>query len=178
MSNKQCEQPAAPEEEILELLEEEAVALDPVVAELKQCKEQLLRLAAEYDNYRKRSQREREESHQLARADALKAFLPVLDNFERAIRMSASEGGIADEPAAGEYRKGVEMIYAQLLDVMAAQGAQAFGEAGESFDPAFHNAVMHAEDEALGENIVAEVFQKGWRMGGRVLRVAAVKVAN
>ncbi|MDR3313820.1 MAG: nucleotide exchange factor GrpE [Oscillospiraceae bacterium] len=178
MAKKQPETAPPPESEQEQA---EAEVLDPVVAELEamegelaQSREQLLRLAAEYDNYRKRSQREREESYQIAKADALKPFLPVLDNFERACVLPAA----AAEQDFAEFRKGVDMIYSQLAGVFAALGAEAFGEAGDDFDPALHMAVLHGEDENFGKNAVADVFQKGWRLGERVLRVATVKAVN
>ena len=154
------------EEEIAQL---EELALDPVVEELKSVKDQLLRLAAEFDNFKKRSQREREEVFLNAKASVLKAFLPVLDNFERAV---------AADAAGEDYRKGVEMIYAQFSGAFAAEGAQSYGEAGEAFDPTIHNAVTHTENPDLGENVIAEVYTKGCRLKDRIIREAVVGVAN
>ncbi|MDR1927875.1 MAG: nucleotide exchange factor GrpE [Oscillospiraceae bacterium] len=148
----------------------EELTLDPVTAELAQTKEQLLCLAAEYDNFRKRSQREREEAFAFAKAEVLKAFLPVLDNFERA--SGAAETSLED------YRRGVAMILEQLGAVIAKQGAEGFGAAGEPFDPALHNAVMHVENPALGASCIAEVLSRGYRLGNRVIREATVVVAN
>jgi len=158
--------PDLPEEETAQ---EGEVILDPVVEELKSAKDQLLRLAAEFDNFKKRSQREKEEIYLNAKAAVLKAFLPVLDNFERA----------AAADAAGEdYRKGVEMILAQFAGVFAAEGAETYGEAGEAFDPTIHNAVMHTENPELGENVIAEVYTRGCRLKDRIIREAVVGVAN
>ena len=128
-----------------------------------------LRLAAEYDNFRKRSQREKDGIYADARAATVEKFLPVYDNLERALSQQT-----ADEA----FKKGVEMTMNQLTNVFEALGVKAFGTAGEAFDPALHNAVMHCEDEALGENVIAEVFQKGFTLGDKVVRFAMVKVAN
>lgn len=131
--------------------------------------DQYLRLAAEYDNFRKRSQREKDMLYQDAVADTAKKFLPVYDNLLRAMKQET-----ADEA----YKKGVEMTFNELVKVMETLGIQAFGAEGESFDPERHNAVMHMEDESLGENVIAEVFQTGFLMGEKVIRFAMVKVAN
>ena len=145
-------------------------------SEAEQLKEQLakehdqyLRLAAEYDNFRKRSQREKDGIYQDAMADTAKRFLPVYDNLERALK---------NETADEAYKKGVEMTMNELVKILAALGIEAFGAAGEPFDPARQNAVMHVEDEALGENVIAEVFQTGFAMGDKIVRFAMVKVAN
>ena len=128
-----------------------------------------LRLAAEYDNFRKRSQREKDGIYADARAATVEKFLPVYDNLERALSQQT-----ADEA----FKKGVEMTMNQLVSVFDTLGVKPFGAAGEAFDPALHNAVMHCEDEALGENVIAEVFQKGFLLGEKVVRFAMVKVAN
>ena len=128
-----------------------------------------LRLAAEYDNFRKRSQREKDGIYADARAATVEKFLPVYDNLERALSQQT-----ADEA----FKKGVEMTMNQLVSVFDTLGVKPFGAAGEAFDPALHNAVMHCEDEALGENVIAEVFQKGFTLGDKVVRFAMVKVAN
>ncbi len=131
--------------------------------------EQYLRLAAEYDNFRKRSQREKDGIYQDAVADTAKKFLPVYDNLERAL---------SNETADEAYKKGVEMIMAELQKIMSGLGIAAFGEVGEEFDPQKHNAVMHIEDESLGENTLAQVFQKGFMLKEKVIRFAMVQVAN
>ncbi len=128
-----------------------------------------LRLAAEYDNFRKRSQREKDGIYADARAATVEKFLPVYDNLERALSQQTTDEA---------FKKGVEMTMNQLTNVFEALGVKAFGTAGETFDPALHNAVMHCEDEALGENVIAEVFQKGFTLGDKVVRFAMVKVAN
>ena len=131
--------------------------------------EQYLRLAAEYDNFRKRTQREKDGIYQDAVADTAKKFLPVYDNLERALK---------NETADEAYKKGVEMTMNELVKILNGIGITAFGAAGEAFDPQRHNAVMHMEDESLGENVIAEVFQTGFLMGEKVIRFAMVKVAN
>ena len=128
-----------------------------------------LRLAAEYDNFRKRTQKERESLYQDAKADTVGKFLPVYDNLQRAM---------AQETADEAYKQGVAMTMQGFESILEALGVKVFGAAGEPFDPAFHNAVMHVDDEALGENIIAEVFQTGFQMGEKVIRHAMVKVAN
>ena len=131
--------------------------------------EQYLRLAAEYDNFRKRTQREKDGIYQDAVADTAKKFLSVYDNLARALK---------NETADEAYKKGVEMTMNELVKILHGIGITAFGAAGEPFDPQRHNAVMHMEDESLGENVIAEVFQTGFIMGEKVIRFAMVKVAN
>ncbi len=128
-----------------------------------------LRLAAEYDNFRKRSQRERERMYTDVRAETIEKFLPVYDNLARAL-----ESDTTDEA----FRKGVEMTMSQMEKILEGLGVEVFGQKGEAFDPSAHNAIMHLEDETLGENVVAEVLQKGFRIGEKVIRFAMVKVAN
>ena len=128
-----------------------------------------LRLAAEYDNYRKRSQKEKDHIYNDGVADTLVKFLPIYDNLERALQQQT-----ADEA----YKKGVEMIMTAMKETLSKCGVEIFGEAGEAFDPAMHNAVMHVEDESLGENVIESVFQKGFRIGEKVVRFAMVRVAN
>ena len=128
-----------------------------------------LRLLAEYDNYRKRSQREKDALYADIRADTLKKFLPVYDNLVRALNQST-----ADEA----YRKGVEMIMAQFNKTLESLGVEKIESLGKAFDPAIHNAVMHVDDGEKGENEIVEVFQEGFRLGDKVIRFAMVKVAN
>lgn len=136
---------------------------------LTQQEDRFLRLAAEYDNFRRRTQREKESIYADAKADAVKALLPVYDNLERALRAET-----ADEA----YKQGVEMTMTGLRNAFASLGVTEIDAVGQPFDPNVHNAVMHIEDENLGENIVAEVFQAGFMLGDRVIRFAMVKVAN
>ena len=144
--------------------EEEAAVQEQMVP-----REQFLRLAAEYDNYRKRTAKEKESLWTDAKADTVQAFLPVYDNLERALKQDT-----ADEA----YKKGVEMTMTGLLKALEGLGVTQIDAAGQSFDPNIHNAVMHVEDETLGENTVAEVFQSGFLLGEKVIRFAMVKVAN
>ncbi len=137
--------------------------------ELAKEHEQYLRLAAEYDNFRKRSQKEKDSIYLDAKADTIGKFLPVFDNLERA----------AQQPTEDEaYKKGVEMTLAGLREVMQKMGVEEFGQIGDTFDPNRHNAVMHIEKEDLGENVLAQVFQKGFAIGDKVIRFAMVQVAN
>lgn len=152
-----------------EIEQEEEIALDPVVEELKTAKEQLLRLAAEFDNYKKRTARDTEQARQNARADLFAQLLPLMDNFDRA---ACADGNIDD------YKQGVQMIFDQFVAMFAANDVVAFGEAGEEFDPNCHNAVMHVEDENFGTNTIMAVHSKGYRMKDRVIREAMVGVAN
>ena len=131
--------------------------------------DQYLRLAAEFDNFRKRSVKEKDGIYQEAKAETAKKFLPVYDNLERALK---------NETADEAYKKGVEMTMRELVKILEAMDIKPFGMAGEPFDPQRYNAVMHVEDESLGENVIAEVFQTGFVMGERVIRFAMVKVAN
>ena len=128
-----------------------------------------LRVCAEYDNFRRRSQKEKDSLYGDIKADTVKKFLPVYDNLERALRQ-----GTEDEA----YRKGVEMIMAQFESTLEKLGVSAIECLGEKFDPALHNAVMHVDDEEKGENEIVEVFQKGFKLGDKVIRFAMVKVAN
>lgn len=131
--------------------------------------DQYLRLAAEFDNFRKRSVKEKDGIYQEAKAETAKKFLPVYDNLERALK---------NETADEAYKKGVEMTMRELVKILEAMDIKPFGMAGEPFDPQRYNAVMHVEDESLGENVIAEVFQTGFVLGERVIRFAMVKVAN
>ena len=171
--NKQAETPA--EEEILEE-QVEATAEEQTEPEVKEevheqaaADDRYLRLAAEYDNYRKRTAKEKESIWTTAKADTAAAFLPVYDNLERAIKQET-----ADEA----YKKGVEMTMNQLKEVFSKLGIEEIPALGEQFDPNLHNAVMHIDDENLGENVVAQVFQAGFRCGEKVIRFAMVQVAN
>ena len=128
-----------------------------------------LRLAADYDNYRKRTAKEKDAAYGNGKADAIEKLLPVYDNLERALQQET-----ADEA----YKKGVEMTMTQLVSILEILGVEIFGNVGDTFDPALHNAVMHTEDENLGENTISLVFQKGFKMGDKIVRFAMVQVAN
>ncbi len=149
------EQPAAPEENYKEKYEHEH--------------DQYLRLAAEYDNFRKRSQKEKDSAYTNGKADTLAKLLPVYDNLERAMNQETSDAA---------YKKGVELTMQGLLKIFGDLGVEVYGEAGDEFDPNLHNAVMHIESEDLGENTISQVFQKGFKSGEKVIRFAMVQVAN
>ena len=141
---------------------------DPA-AEYAALNDKYLRLCAEYDNFRKRSQKEKDNLYADIKAETLKQFLPVYDNLVRALDQSTEDEA---------YRRGVEMIMTQFNTTMEKLGVTEIESLGQKFDPAFHNAVMHVEDEEKGENEIVEVFQKGFLMGDKVIRFAMVKVAN
>lgn len=132
-------------------------------------KDKHLRLMAEYDNYRKRTQKEKESIYPEAVAETIKAFLPVADNFERAMAAATDDEN---------YKKGAELTYRSLMDVFAKFNVESFGEKGDLFDPNLHNAVMHEDDDSEKESMISEVFQKGYKIGDRILRFAMVKVLN
>jgi len=141
----------------------------PKVDELATMNDKYLRLCAEYDNYRKRSQKEKDALYGDIKASTLKEFLPVYDNLVRALAQPTEDEA---------YKKGVEMIMAQFAATMEKLGVKSMDCLGQKFDPAFHNAVMHVEDPEKGENEIVEVFQQGFMIGDRVVRFAMVKVAN
>lgn len=178
MSKKDNDQNQIPEEAVEETAQEvteaEEEAQEPTAEEklqqtIREQEDKYLRLLAEYDNYRKRSQKEKENAWTTAKADTIKELLPVYDNLERALKQET-----ADEA----YAKGVQMTMQQLKTVLEKLGVEEIPAQGEPFDPNVHNAVMHMEDDTLGENIVAEVFQAGFKMGEKIIRHAMVKVAN
>ena len=150
--------------------DEKAEKIAELEKELAASKEAHIRTLAEYDNYRKRSTKEKESTYADAKAVCMSELLGVVDNFERALAVTDSD--------LESFRKGTEMIYTNLMDTFKKLGVEAFGEAGEEFDPNFHNGVMHIDDPELAENVIAEVFSKGYKFGDKVLRPAMVKVAN
>jgi len=128
-----------------------------------------LRLAADYDNFRKRTIKEKEQSYGNGKADAIEKLLPVYDNLERAL----------NQPTEDEaYKKGVEMTMTQLVGILTALGVEIFGNVGDEFDPNLHNAIMHTEEEGVEENTITMVFQKGFKLGDKIVRFAMVQVAN
>ena len=147
-------------------LKEELAALQKQVEEIQN---RYVRLAAEYDNYKKRTARELDARYADAKSDVLKTILPVIDNFER---------GLAMETEDAAYKEGVELIFKQFLDLLNQHGVTEIEAQGKVFDPELHNAVMHVEDENAGENEIVEVFMKGYKQGDKVLRHSMVKVAN
>ncbi len=161
-----CETPEdAPEAE----KQKEPSETDKLKAELADTQDKYRRMLAEYDNFRKRSARERESLYADASADTVAGLLPVLDNLERALQTET-----ADEA----YKKGVEITLKQFYECLEKLHVKEIPAEGEQFDPAVHNAVMHVDQEGVDDNTVVEVFQKGFQMNGRVIRHAMVKVAN
>lgn len=144
--------------------------IEKLTNDLAATKDSHLRTLAEYDNFRKRSQREKEATYGDAKANTLKMLLPVLDNFDRAADNKTDDIEV--------YRKGIEMTLTQLREILKSLEVEAFGEVGDEFDPNIHSAVMTVENPDLPENTVAAVFEKGYRMGDRILRFATVQVTN
>lgn len=159
------------EEAVEEVTENtEPTAEEKLTAELNETKDKLLRVMAEYDNFRKRSQKEKEMAYGDTKASTIAEFLPVYDNFERAMSADATD--------IDSFKKGIEMIFNQYGETFKKLGVESFGEKGDEFDPNIHNAVMHGEDENLPENSISDVFSTGYKMGDRVIRPAIVKVVN
>ena len=156
-------------EQLQQQIEELNKKLQEQEEQLKEQSDRLLRTLAEYDNYRKRSIKEKDAIYPQAKADTVEKFLPIIDNFERAMQAEC-----ADEA----FNKGMEMIFQSFMKTMTDLSVEEIGKVGEQFNPDLHNAVMHIEDESLGENVVAQVLQKGYRIGERVVRYAMVQVAN
>lgn len=142
--------------------------LEEKQTELDTLNDKYMRMAAEYDNFRRRSVKEREGVYTEAYSEAIAKVLPIIDNMERAALYTDAE----------KVAEGVAMTLKTFADILEKMGITSFGEAGESFDPELHNAVMHVEDESLGENVIKEVFQKGYKKGDKVIRYAMVIVAN
>lgn len=145
------------------------VEIEELKAELNLKSDQLMRTAAEFDNFKKRTEREKASVAEFAKAGLIKQLLPIIDNIDRA---SAADRESAD------YIKGIEMIVKQFESVISNLNIEEIAKAGDSFDPNYHEAVMHIEDESVGENTVVEVLQKGYKIGSTVIRAAMVKVAN
>ena len=164
------------EKEINETPAEETVETAEAVVETNPWEEKYnaerdahLRVAAEYDNFRKRTVKEKEASYGNGKADAVAKMLPVYDNLERALNQETSDAA---------YKKGVEMTMNELVKIFTSLGVEIFGNVGDVVDPNLHNAVMHIDSEELGENTIAQVFQKGFKIGEKVVRFAMVQVAN
>ena len=173
MANKETEKNEIPVEEVTEEVVEEVVEqtveVNPFEEKYHAEHDAHLRLAAEYDNFRKRTVKEKEASYSNGKADAVAKMLPVYDNLERALNQPTEDAA---------YKKGVEMTMNELVKIFTGLGVEIFGNVGEEFDPNIHNAVMHTEDESLGENTISMVFQKGFKIGEKVVRFAMVQVAN
>jgi len=157
-----------PSKEVQELKE----LLSGKIDELSELNDKYLRLLAEYDNYKKRTAKEKEALKVDSVGDAVTSLLPIIDNFERAI------ASFTDADKETDFFKGVEMIYNQTKDAFIKLGVEEIKSLGEEFNPELHNAIMHIEDETVADNTVVEEFQKGYTYGGKVIRYSMVKVAN
>ena len=160
------------QEEVLEQetpAEEVAPEVDPWEEKYNAEHDSYLRLAADYDNYRKRTLKEKEAAYGHGKADAVEKLLPVYDNLERALNQNTEDEA---------YKKGVEMTMTQLVSIFTALGVEIFGAEGDAFDPNIHNAIMHTEAEGAEENTITKVFQKGFKLGEKIVRFAMVEVAN
>ena len=172
MAKKEKEKNETPVEEILE----EAVEETPAAPEINPFEEKYnlehdahLRLAAEYDNFRKRTAKEKEQSYQNGRADAVEKLLPVYDNLSRALQQETQDAA---------FKKGVEMTMTELLKILNGLGVEVYGQVGDLFDPNLHNAILHVDDDTIPENTITQVFQQGFKMGEKIVRFAMVQVAN
>ena len=172
MAKKEKEMKETPvEETVEEVVEEtaETVEVNPWEEKYNAERDAHLRVAAEFDNFRKRTVKEKEASYGNGKADAVAKMLPVYDNLERALNQPTEDAA---------YKKGVEMTMNELVKIFTNLGVEIFGNVGDEFDPNLHNAVMHVENEELGENTIAQVFQKGFKVGEKIVRFAMVQVAN
>ncbi len=171
MAKKEKEIKETPVEETLEVTEEavEAPQADPWEEKYNIEHDSYLRLAADYDNFRKRTVKEKEASYGNGKADAIEKLLPVYDNLERALNQPTEDAA---------YKKGVALTMTQLVTILAGMGVEIFGNPGDVFDPNLHNAIMHTEDAEAPENTITQVFQKGFKMGDKIVRFAMVQVAN
>ena len=157
------------EETVEEVVEETTPEIDPWEEKYNAERDAHLRVAAEFDNFRKRTVKEKEASYGNGKADAVAKMLPVYDNLERALNQPTEDAA---------YKKGVELTMNELVKIFTGLGVEIFGNVGDQFDPNLHNAVMHIESEELGENVISQVFQKGFKIGDKVVRFAMVQVAN
>jgi molecular chaperone GrpE len=170
MAKKDKEKKETPvEQTVEESVVEETVEVNPWEEKYNHEHDQFLRLAAEFDNFRKRTIKEKEASYGNGKADTVAKMLPVYDNLERALQQPTEDVA---------YKKGVEMTMAELEKIFTGLGVEVFGQVGDAFNPELHNAIMHTEDESLGENTISMVFQKGFKLGDKVVRFAMVQVAN
>ena len=158
-----------PAEEVTEETVEEVVEVNPWEEKYNAERDAHLRVAAEFDNFRKRTVKEKEASYGNGKSDAVAKILPIYDNLERALNQPTEDAA---------YKKGVEMTMNELVKIFTALGVEIFGNVGDEFDPNLHNAVMHIDSEELGENVIAQVFQKGFKIGEKIVRFAMVQVAN
>ena len=167
---KDEKKPKKKKEKTYTLTREQMEKAELAAKQLSSVTDQFTRLTAEYDNYRKRTAKEKETIYQDAKLDTVKAFLAVYDNLERAVATDADP----DSP----HRKGLELIFSQFKEILKKLGVEEMEALGQPFDPQRHNAVMHIESEDLGENVVSQVFQAGFTLDGKVVRFAIVQVAN
>ena len=174
MAKKETAKKPAEEAAAQAVESEETAVSEEKISELEKALQEAtdkhLRTLAEYDNFRKRSAREKEQAYTDSKASVLTELLPVLDNFERA-------AGNKDA-SMEDYQKGVDMIFNQFTEIFKKLGAESYGEAGDTFDPNIHSAVMHTEEDGTPENSVTDVFSKGYKLGEKILRPAVVKVVN
>ena len=169
MAKKEKKEQPQQETPVEETPVEEVPQADPWEEKYNAEHDAYLRLAADYDNFRKRTIKEKEQSYGNGKADAVEKLLPVYDNLERALSQETQDAA---------YKKGVEMTMTQLVSIFTSLGVEIFGEVGETFDPNIHNAVMHTEDDSAAENTITQVFQKGFKLGEKIVRFAMVQVAN
>ena len=171
MAKKSKEKQEMPTEELEQTPEavEETPEVNPWEEKYNAEHDAYLRLAADYDNFRKRTAKEKDHLYASGKADAVEKLLPVYDNLERAMNQPTEDAA---------YKKGVEMTMTQLVAILNGLGVEIFGQVGETFDPNIHNAVMHTEDENAEENTITQVFQKGFKLGDKIVRFAMVQVAN
>ena len=142
--------------------------IESLKCEIKEKDDKYLRLAAEYDNFRRRSREEKEATYTSAMADTVSELLPIIDNLERAAAFDDGD----------KVKEGLKMIASTVSATLTKLGVEAFGNAGDQFDPNLHNAVMHEEDDTKGENEITDVFQKGYKKGNKIIRFAMVKTVN
>ena len=169
MAKKDTKKKETPVEEVVEEIVEETPEVNPFEEKYNAEHDAHLRLAAEYDNFRKRTTKEKEQSFLNGRADAVEKLLPVYDNLSRALQQETQDAA---------FKKGVEMTMTELLKIFGNLGVEIYGEAGDSFDPNLHNAILHVDDESIPENTITQVFQQGVKMGDKIVRFAMVQVAN
>ncbi len=170
MAKKEKKKENPPVEEVTEETPvQEVPEVNPFEEKYNQERDAHLRLAAEFDNFRKRTVKEKEASYGNGKADAVEKILPVYDNLLRALQQ---------ETADAAFKKGVEMTMTELVKILNGLGVEIFGNVGDEFDPNLHNAVMHTDDDTVAENTITQVFQQGFKMGDKVIRFAMVQVAN
>ena len=173
---KETKEAAASEKENKETSEKEEKASekkkDPKDEKIDELNDKLRRSMAEFDNYRKRTDKEKSAMYEIGAKDVIEKILPIVDNFERGLN------SIPEDAKGSAFADGMEKIYKQFVKTLDDMGVKPIEAVGKPFDPNFHNAVMHVEDESAGENTVVEVFQQGYALGDKVLRFAMVKVAN